>query len=32
MDTPPERDAELVEQLSQMVRMIITGSRAIAAK
>ena len=30
MDLPPEKDAELIEQLSQMVRMIITGSRAIA--
>jgi len=29
MDLPPERDPELVEQLSQMVRMIITGSRAL---
>ena len=29
MDSPPERDAELIEQLSQMVRMILTGSRAI---
>ena len=30
MDLPPERDAELIGQLSQMVRMILTGSRAIA--
>jgi TetR/AcrR family transcriptional regulator, fatty acid biosynthesis regulator len=30
MDLPPERDAELIEQLSQMVRMILTGSRAIS--
>lgn len=30
MDLPPEKDAELIEQLSQMVRMILTGSRAIA--
>lgn len=29
MDLPPEKDPELVEQLSQMVRMIITGSRAL---
>ncbi|HZF97891.1 MAG TPA: HTH-type transcriptional repressor FabR [Pseudoxanthomonas sp.] len=29
MDLPPERDPELVEQLSQMVRMIITGARAL---
>lgn len=31
MDLPPERDAELIDQLSQMVRMIITGSRAVAS-
>ncbi len=31
MDLPPERDAELIDQLSQMVRMIITGARAVAA-
>ena len=30
LDRPPERDAELVEQLSQMVRMIIVGARALA--
>lgn len=30
MDTPPEKDPELIEQLSQMLRMIITGSRAMA--
>ena len=30
MDLPPEKDAELIDQLSQMVRMILTGSRAIA--
>lgn len=30
MDLPPEKDPELVEQLSEMVRMIITGSRAMA--
>ena len=29
MDLPPEKDPELVEQLSQMVRMIITGARAL---
>ncbi len=29
MDLPPAKDPELVEQLSQMVRMIITGSRAL---
>ena len=31
LDLPPEKDPELINQLSQMVRMIITGSRAIAA-
>lgn len=30
MDLPPENDPKLVEQLSQMLRMIITGSRALA--
>lgn len=30
MDLPPEKDPILVEQLSQMVRMIITGSRALS--
>lgn len=30
LDLPPEKDAELINQLSQMVRMIITGSRAVA--
>jgi AcrR family transcriptional regulator len=30
MDLPPEKDAELIDQLSQMVRMILTGSRALA--
>ncbi len=30
MDLPPEKDAELIDQLSDMVRMIITGSRTIA--
>ncbi len=30
MDLPPEEDPQLVEQLSQMVRMIITGSRALS--
>lgn len=30
MDSPPERDPELIEQLSEMLRMIITGSRAMA--
>jgi TetR/AcrR family transcriptional regulator, fatty acid biosynthesis regulator len=32
MDLPPERDRELVDQISTMVTMIITGARAIAAK
>lgn len=30
MDLPAERDPELIEQISQMIRMIITGSRALA--
>ena len=29
LDLPPERDAELVDQLSHMVRMIIVGARAL---
>jgi TetR/AcrR family transcriptional regulator, fatty acid biosynthesis regulator len=32
MDLPPERDRELVDQISTMVTMIITGARTIAAK
>ena len=32
MDLPPEKDPELIDQMSQMVRMIITGSRAIAGQ
>ncbi len=32
MDLPPERDPELVEQLSTMLRMILTGSRAMASQ
>ena len=32
MDMPLEKDPELIAQLSQMVRMIITGSRAMAAE
>ncbi len=32
MDLPPEKDAELIEQLSEMVRLIITGSRALASR
>lgn len=32
MDLPPERDRELVWQLTQMVRMIIAGSRAVAVE
>jgi AcrR family transcriptional regulator len=31
MDLPPERDRELIDQLSQMVQMIIAGARAMAA-
>jgi len=30
MDSPPERDAELIEQLTHMVRMIIVGARTVA--
>jgi len=30
MDLPKEKDAELIDQLSQMVRMIIAGSRVVA--
>lgn len=29
VDLPPERDAELIDQLSQMVRMIIVGARRV---
>jgi TetR/AcrR family transcriptional regulator, fatty acid biosynthesis regulator len=29
MDQPPERDPELIEQISQMLRMIITGARVL---
>ena len=32
MDLPPERDRELIDQLTTMVTMIISGARAIAAK
>jgi AcrR family transcriptional regulator len=32
MDLPPARDAELIEQLSELVRMIIAGSRAMALR
>ncbi len=32
MDLPPERDHELIDQLSTMVTMIISGARAMAAK
>lgn len=31
MDLPPERDQELIAQLTQMVRMILAGSRTIGA-
>ena len=30
MDSPPERDEELVDELTQMVRMIIAGARRVA--
>jgi len=30
VDLPPEKDPELIEQLAQMLRMIITGARTIA--
>jgi AcrR family transcriptional regulator len=29
MDQPPERDAEVIEEISQMLRMIITGARML---
>jgi hypothetical protein len=29
MDQPPERDPELIEEISQMLRMILTGSHAL---
>jgi len=29
MDQPPERDPELIEEISQMLRMIITGARVL---
>lgn len=29
MDQPPERDPEVIEQISQMLRMIITGARVL---
>jgi TetR/AcrR family transcriptional regulator, fatty acid biosynthesis regulator len=32
MDLPPEKDAELVDRLAEMVRIIITGSRALAVR
>ena len=31
MDLPPERDPELIEQISTMLRMIIVGARALGA-
>ncbi|MFZ4215656.1 hypothetical protein ACOZB2_30295 [Pantoea endophytica] len=31
MDLPPEKDPELVEQISTMIRMIIVGARTPAA-
>ena len=30
IDLPEERDPELIEEMSQMIRMIITGARALA--
>jgi AcrR family transcriptional regulator len=30
MDQPPERDPEVIEQISQMLRMIITGARVLS--
>ncbi|MEN5205648.1 HTH-type transcriptional repressor FabR [Stenotrophomonas sp. TWI700] len=30
VDLPPEKDSELIEQLTQMLRMIITGARTLA--
>ena len=32
MDLPPEKDPELVEQMSTMIRMILTGARALGAR
>ena len=32
MDSPPERDAELIDQLSTMVRMILAGARVVSSK
>ena len=32
MDLPPERDRELIDQLTTMVKMIVSGAHAIAAK
>lgn len=32
MDLPPERDGELIDELSEMVRLILTGSRALASR
>ncbi|SOD50432.1 transcriptional regulator, TetR family [Pseudoxanthomonas wuyuanensis] len=32
MDLPPEKDPELIEELSEMVRLIVTGSRALATR
>ena len=31
MDLPPERDRELIEQISHMLRMIIVGARQLGA-
>ncbi|PZU26803.1 MAG: TetR family transcriptional regulator, partial [Stenotrophomonas sp.] len=32
IDLPEERDPELIEEMSQMIRMIITGARALARR
>ncbi len=32
MDLPPEKDPELVEQMTTMIRMILTGARALGAR
>ena len=32
MDLPPEKDPELIEQISTMLRMILTGARALGAR
>jgi hypothetical protein len=32
IDAPPERDPELIEELSLMVRMILAGARALGER